>query len=350
MTGMATVRGNSTPYRGWYCAGCALAAVAAGILLLLTVFNTRPSRPINPLPEEPIHARGHLKLIGHVNLHSQARQMDIKRLLVGRDLAPQAPSLRAGPNTPPLPKPQAGQWGLEYASVAADSISAVLMNRSDDEATELVIHLGSKARYTTVTRPLLRMGNSGGALVPYAGGRGLFVLVTYQSSRGYSTIRSAGYWAGAPEWKVGDAPELPLQPRKLKVAGQTVDGSMIYVAEGRYAAARLWLVDTAQKSIREVPLRSGQLSGDCKILPSPDRQFLLSAGDPWRSRGTRQGLELVNVCDGKVSRLTWRQRGDYADSGLGWSASAPGRVYFVDALGNVWQLDVDLSLVTTAKA
>jgi hypothetical protein len=162
---------------------------------------------------------------------------------------------------------------------------------------------------------------------------------------GHGGIYTAIYSAKAPQWKPRLLIDSSAMPIEFRVAGQTYDGARVYlmsygpVDNSAGGPLDLWEINTKADTVRRV-CRSPLLGGD--LIPSPQGDLLAETGPGSVMGPARVGLTIIDSASGAIHDLTWRRRGDYVDSAVGWSRDVPRRLYFVDYFGNLWQLDINL--------
>jgi len=327
--------------------------LGGGLFYGLGLWGCKGGDRMAVLPHEEVRARGRLKLIAKARDFSREEwPRRLGELLERANVAPVA-RLRVNFLAPDQITAQVPPQGLSTPTppptglfVAGGELAAGV---SCPKALSyppciLIIKHSSGGSERRIERRLVEGFDLHWAeLVIYGNGEGLLVFISGWLPGGewYTAI----YIAEAPGWELRlllDNEGTGADQYTVGI-GATVDGGTVYLSNF-YGNGGLWRVDTKSHSIQVIS-RDPSVRGHY-LLPSPDAAFVCVGWTPHLLAPgllTQRPLQLVDCRDGSTHTLTWRSYGSYVDAIMAWSADVPGRLYFIDLLDNLWQLDIDLS-------
>ena len=168
---------------------------------------------------------------------------------------------------------------------------------------------------------------------------GGFVVYLSGSTAGADGEGRSGTWVlqvppGGAARMCFPAPAL----RGAAVIGASADGSELYLRRSR------WLI---RESIPSGATSQWALPSDVRdvrAIPSPDGR-LVALSTHLRYQMTVRvwsGVHVLDTAAGEVKQVTSRKDGRAADDAVAWSADHPGRLFFVDNRGTLWQLDLNI--------
>jgi len=275
----------------------------------------------------------------------------------------------AEPGSPTLARPAypPGYSDLHMGDDFADgTVAATVYGYTQHAPAAVPCLLAINDGTATVYRQLVcELDLSDSWIVPYNRGRGLLVFVdgTVPLSRDW---RDLEVWQGlfmleAPEWAprlVTDSESLGLN-NMVSLVGQSADGSKIWLYGGYvyrkhanaapYASGgQLWVYDAiadttelvcSTHSAGRVPARGPKHVA--YVIPSPDEDMLaLVYPHPFPPYSPRLPVRVVDCGSGTMHTLTSQLGMRYEHRPLGWSATVPRRLYFIDLDHDVWRLDI----------
>jgi len=252
----------------------------------------------------------------------------------------------AGSPILPLPEPPPGYGNLhEDDSYADGTVAATVYGYTGDAPAPvpcvLAINDGVATVYTDLVSELRLIFHSW--IVPYNQGQGLLVFV-----RG--KVPLSGDWSDSEEWRGLfdlEAPEwepkLVTDSKRLgsnawlDLVGQSADGSKVWLY-GRYArgsagGGQVWVYD-AIAGTTDLVCNTGYTIVQGVIL-SPDEKLLaLISAPPKPFSIQRTALRVIDLRANIMHTLV-----GLLDP-VGWSATVPRRLYFIDLDHDVWRLDI----------
>ena len=352
-----------------------LTVVVALSFALYHTFGMRRStgRERNVLPgEENLQARGQLQLVAHLGSPCGDARPDSWELFKQRlaeqlkgKVAPVASGYEffipdeftqqippKEPDTPSRPDPPAELGQLTEAelehcgSVAGGPLAAAVYGTSNgSDPCILMINYRTHGTVATLRRPLVdRAHLLGGWPVICKDGQGLAAKIDIKTPGSESSqSRDYLFLVEAPEWQ----PKLVLDSKTLgrnfRWAASTADRSSIYLEDedvpGMQRIIRRLTTDNATVEM----VFQGRIYGGAYFIPSPDESFLATGNMLLGTRFVGKGVTVVDCVKGLAQEVTWEKQVTYCHTAMGWSADVPGRLYFVDLRGDLWQLDIDLS-------
>jgi hypothetical protein len=336
--------------------------LALGLLLALARYRQSADRQ----DTSGIHAMGQLEFIGSY----RGDRSLVGRVVQREDIAPVSDlyyhnglfgytieSVPVTASTPEVPKPpaelagpvaEAEQMQLDTnARVAGGQLAAAVYGSQVEppKPVVFVVRHGSHTASPIVRQLLDKAVMRYAALLIYADGAGLLACVQTQPWSP-SGCRGLTFLAEAPAWQPETVIDLEMDPiNTFGIVGQSITGDTVYVIEpGAQDEQILWVVDTAAKSVRRLPLQGALAVCGGGFVPSPDGRFLATTGPVFPVGYLPETrLCVIDLADGTEHVVTSHEQEGYADWVIGWSASVPKRLYFGDAVSEeIWRLDLQL--------